>query len=84
MALFSVSSFIKLPSILLEICSGQKCDGQTDKAATRYSPLGEHKNLVMVGLVVSEEKLSESMDVRRMVDNRARLSYKLPRSLWLR
>ena len=27
----SVSSFIKLPSILLELCSGQKCDGRTDR-----------------------------------------------------
>ena len=26
----SESSFIKLPSKLLEICSGQKCDGPTD------------------------------------------------------
>ena len=48
----SVSSFIKLPSILLEICSRQKCNGwtdeqtdtQTDKAATICSPFGEHKN----------------------------------------
>ena len=42
----SVSNFIKLPSILLEICSRQKCDertgGQTDKAATICSPFGEH------------------------------------------
>ena len=27
---FGLSSFIKLSSILLEICSGQKCDGQMD------------------------------------------------------
>ena len=37
----------KLSSILLEICSGQKCDrrtdGRTDKAATICSPFGEHK-----------------------------------------
>ena len=43
---------IKLPSILLEISSRQKCDGrmdgqtdgQKDKAATICSPFGEHKN----------------------------------------
>ena len=47
-----VSSFIKVPSILLEICRGQNCDGhpdgwtdrRTDKAATICSPFGEHKN----------------------------------------
>ena len=47
--LISVLSFIKLPSILLEICSGQKCDGQTlgrsDKAATILSPFGGHNML---------------------------------------
>ena len=54
----SVSGFIKLPSILLEICSGQKCDRQTDgladrlmdhqtdKAATICSAFGEHKDLL--------------------------------------
>ena len=45
----NVSSFIKLPSILLEICSRQNVvDGRTvrrmDKAATICSPFGEHKN----------------------------------------
>ena len=43
----SVSSFIKLSSILLEICSGQKCDRRTygrmdglmDKAETIGSPI---------------------------------------------
>ena len=34
MTSISVSSFIKLPSILLDICSGKKCDGRTDKAST--------------------------------------------------
>ena len=28
--LFSVSYFIKILSKILEICSGQKCDGRTD------------------------------------------------------
>ena len=38
---------VSLSSILLEICSGQNCDGRTvrrtDKAATICSPFGEHK-----------------------------------------
>ena len=52
----SVYHFI-YSQILLEICSGLKCDGQmdgkingrtvrwTDKAATICSPFGEHKNI---------------------------------------
>ena len=39
-----VSSFIYLFSKLLEICSGQKFDGRTDKAVTICSPFGQHKN----------------------------------------
>ena len=34
----SVSSFIKLPSIFLEICSRQKCDRWMNKGTTKCSP----------------------------------------------
>ena len=44
---YSISSFIKLPSILLETCSWKSVtDGRTDKAATIWSPIGEHKNRI--------------------------------------
>ena len=50
--------------MLLEICSGQKCDGRTvrrtDKAATICSPFGEHKNMtpyVVQGTLLKIEAL---------------------------
>ena len=43
----SVSSFIKLPSILLETCFGQKCDGRTNEQTVGRTkpPFGEQKKL---------------------------------------
>ena len=55
----------KLPSILLEICSGQKREGRTDRAATICSRFGEHKKLVQIAL--SEQPFCEVVSVAHLV-----------------